>query len=66
MKTRLTLVIDVEDTTLLELQSMSLTQEDIDDGCDPTDVDVHTLFGCLYNGDIAAHYIVHAQSSEEM
>lgn len=67
MKTRLTLVIDVDDVTLLELQSASLTAEDINDGCDATAVEVHDIIGGLYSGFIKdTHYTVVEQKSEEM
>lgn len=66
MKTRLALVLDA-DATLLELQSATLTQEDIDDGCDPANVDIHDIVGCLYSGAIKGiDYTVVEQKSEEI
>lgn len=69
MKTRLTLVIDVEGVSVEELQKATLTAEDRSDGVDPKQVDAHTLFGCLYMGEVAegyGHYIIAEQKLEEI
>jgi hypothetical protein len=67
MKTRLTLVIDVENATLRDLQDAMLTAEDIADGCSPELVTVHDIIGALYSSTVSGFtYDVHDEQSEEI
>lgn len=69
MKTRLTLVIDVEGANVEELQKAMLTEEDRQDGVNPNQVDAHTIFGCLYTGDVSeaySHYVIVEQKLEDI
>jgi hypothetical protein len=67
MKTRLTLVIDVENATLEEMQKAMLTPEDIADGCSHELVTIHDIIGALYSSTVSGFtYDVHDEQSEEI